>query len=551
MRTRSFAMTVGVSAGLSVLLACASVGRAELRLSAETVGWTESSPLLYARVDVVNRYGRKMTYRLVIRDPFSKQRTVVGNQSLGPGQSRVYHLPIMQSGWRHWQVETIDELGGTVVSGLSVEERQFLHVCPLREWANQAELEDFSNRYVASGRTYSSSSNRVSQVEVTALPDNWQCYTPFTAVFMDDRLWPPTEPAQGKALVQWVQAGGRLVIYGGSQEARTIPTMLGTIEYMDTHPIKSDSRESQRVSGARGWQSASRTLRAGDSIPFVVRQWAGRFGGLSLATLFFVVAGPLNYWYFARRGRIRALLVSLPLASIACCLLITGYFLVSQGFAKRGGSLAVIVLDEESDSAITFCRHVFFSGLYPLGGFSFARDAAFRPMVPDDRSRSFLMDLTDGQRLRSGFFSPSTNFHYFTVRPWTTRAKLVWDLDELTVINGFDADAARVLLRVGGALYEARDVAKGGKAKLAPAGLAGSAGLAEKILAANEPREAYLLRHMGDLLRAFPADSETPCYMVVFKKPPVDLNAGLTMRGGNQYCVLVGKSMLGAPAAGP
>jgi hypothetical protein len=41
----------------------------------------------------------------------------------------------------------------------------------------------------------------------------------------------------------------------------------------------------------------------------------------------------------------------------------------------------------------------------------------------------------------------------------------------------------------------------------------------------------------------------TPTYVIVFTSPPVDLNAGLTISGGNACCVLVGRSILrGEPA---
>ena len=551
MKTRACMVTRGALTGWCILLACVSEGRADLRLTAEVVGWTRSSPHGYARVEVRNSYGREMTYRLLIRTPFAHQRTVITDQSLGPGRSRVHHLPLLNSDEWHWQVEAIDGLGKTVLSGLNVEERRFLHVCPLREWATQAELEQFSLRCGGSGFYPSSSPNLVSQVIVADLPDAWQCYISFTAVFMHAHAWQHMAPSHGKALTQWVQTGGRLVIYGSAQPEGSVPTMLGTIETVDAHPIRSDAWSAGRHGGARDWQSTPWARRTRDAMPYAIHQRVGPLGGLCLATLFFVVAGPLNYWYCARRGRIRALLIRLPLASIACCGLITGYFLLSQGFARRGGSLAVMLLDEASDSAITFSRHVFYSGLYPHGGFSFPRDTVFHPIARDDRGQSFLMDLTDGLHLRSGLFSPSTNFHYVTVRPWTTRAKLVWDLDARTVINGFDADARRIVLRVGDTLYEAHHVAQGAQAELLPIGPAGKTRLADRALTTSEPGDAYVLRHMDVFLRAFPENAGTPCYMVVFKKPPADLNAGLTMRGENHACVLVGRSVLRGPAGRP
>jgi hypothetical protein len=390
----------------------------------------------------------------------------------------------------------------------------------------------------------------------TELPDNWLCYTPFLTVFVHDSSWRRLGPTQRRALEQWVQAGGRLVIYGGSDQERLEPRMLGTIEYVSFHPLKNTSQDRKWASGEPAWLQFARTGQgAAQGNPYVIRKLTGGVWGLSLATIFFVVAGPLNYWYFARRNRIRTLLVSLPLASVACCLLITGFFLVTQGFAKRGGSVALIVLDEQTDSAITFSRHVFFSGLYPLGGFTFDREAAFCPLGSAYRGASCLMDLTGDQHLQSGLFAPSTNFHYTTVRPWTTRAKLVWDLDDMTVLNGFDAAAERIVLRVGDKAYEANGVGRGGKAKLVelPALSSDPGALAEAALGRSEPAQEFLLRHMDGIVRTVGRGQSEPdeedhraTYMIVFSSPPVELDAGLTMSGGNACCALVGKSVLQA-----
>lgn len=546
--------------GLALLLA--SVGRCELEVFATTVGINEQTPYTYARVEVRNKYGRDMTYRLVIRDYFSSQQTTYSNQSLGAGQTRVHHVPLLRSQWRNWHVETIDDLGKRSFSSLDgVQSLHFLHVSSLKVRLTSVELEEFGNHYrTGSGPAYSTSYSHapsysgsmdsyVSQVESAALPDNWLCYSPFKAVVIEEQSWQGATPAARKALTQWVQAGGRLMIYGGSEPPRTQRNMFGQIEYVAANPLQGDP-------GSRNWNTQTpawlNTARASQydllDVPYAIRKWTGSIGGLTLATLFFVVAGPLNYMYFARRNRIRALLISLPVASIACCLLITGYFLVSQGFAKRGGSVAVIVLDEETDSAITFSRHVFFSGLYPLGGFVFPHSSAFCPLGQLDEQTPFTVELSQQQRLRSGFFSPSTNFHYFTVAPWMTRAKLVWNLEEMTVLNGFDADAAHIVVRVGDKTYEARQVARGSKGQLTecPNAPRSPTGLAERALDRGTAAESYLLRRMDAFLAPFPEEPDVVRYTIAFDQPPVDLNAGLTIGGGNACCLLVGKSVLSA-----
>ncbi len=543
---------------LGLVVAVTAAARGELNVSAKLMGIHQDSPYAYARISVQNRDAFELTYRLTIRSYYPDQRTAVRDQRLGPGETRTHHVAFVAFTWGSGQVEVVDSLGRQVTTGLNSEELRYLHISPVRGWITPAELQDFATLYASTspgGYTsygYSSSSGElVSQAEPTELPDNWLCFAPFRVVLIPEQSWQQLPPVERQALQQWVQAGGHLAIYGASEE-RTVPTMLGTIEYLATatNPIKDQvekkTLEARWLLPSRVWQIAPSVAPGTTLMPFRIQKWTGRLGGFVLATLFFIVAGPVNYWYFARRGRLRLLLVSLPVASLACCLLITAYFLASQGFAKRGGSLAVILVDEETDSAVTLSQHVFFSGLYPLGGFFFAHDTAFCPLSSTARETSFTMDLTEGQRLRSGFFTPSTNFHYVTVRPWTTRAKLVFDLDAMTVINGFDADAVRVAIEVGDKLYTAQDVPQGGKAALSPAvrPTTGVAALSDLVLDRSDPADGFVLQHMAGVLNTFAGDATTGRYLVVFATPPVDVNAGLTIGGGHTRCVLAGRSLV-------
>lgn len=538
------------------ILTCCTVARAELYVTAQMIGCRSNAPYAYGQIEVRNNSDQEASFRIRIGSYFYNQQMTIIGQTLGPRQTRVYHVPLFSNAYGQWEVVTNDSQGRQAGTHLGDEEKHFLNIAGMRQWATVTELQDFGSSYApahapAPYGTYTPvSPDCVAQLEPDNLPDNWLCYTSFHAVFVHEPAWQSIAPPERKALTQWVQAGGRLVVYGAQQE-KSVPAMLGAIDYVVANPIKEKRLE-------KDWQATKVTPKfvthaswSSGVFPFVTKKWSGRVGGFLIATLFFVVAGPVNYWYFARRDRVRWLLTSLPAASIACCLLITGYFLATQGFAKRGGSLAVILLDEESDSALTLGRHVFYSGLYPLGGFSFARDAAFFPLGTGDRQDPYTIDLSQGQRLQSGIFSPSTNFHYATVRPWTTRAKLVWDLEEMSVINGFDADATRVMIQVGQKYYEARDVARGGKAMLTEATKTTdkSGGLADPLFYSGLENEVFLKQYTRDALSDFAADGSAVRYVVLFVSPPVDLDAGVNTAGNNKVAVLVGKSLLPVPTA--
>jgi hypothetical protein len=429
-----------------LLMTLPGVARADLKVSVQGVGHSHLSPYAWTRVTVENPDAQAVGFKLTGNVSYYSRagQTNLTENELGPGAQRTYDLPML--GKHEWGnyfsvlINCMDSRGGRAGDSQSDNDvKMFLNIAPVSQWASEQQMLDFSDAIehpekqqqgppepektgaapsasVSYMGTYPGStkkSNFISQIEPIQLPDNWLCYTPFLAVMVGSDTY-KTLPAEVRtALTRWVNTGGHLIVYGAS-ESRTEYHLLGKIEYrtgpvltaLDQIPQEWKMSAGGPPSRALAWTRYSQ-VGGGDLFPFLVKLDAlGRSGGLILATIFCIVAGPVNYFYCRRKNRIRMLMLSLPAFSIAFCLLITGYFLATKGFSRKGGTFSISILDEGADSAVTFSRHLLFSGLYPLGGFTFDRETAFFPMEQNGEQQYDMTLQTQQRRLTMGMFIP-------------------------------------------------------------------------------------------------------------------------------------------------
>ena len=464
------------------------------------IGHEPNAPYSYGRIRIDNPMGRRVGFRMQINMYPGGKRIVIRDQAIEPGGHRFYNIPLPMVGYG-FEVNVTDTDGRVMRQGAGgVDIKTVLDICAVEEWATEKEMQDFTAEFNSSGSDMarrgsgSGSPNIVSQLEPVELPGNWMCYAPFKAVFVNDSAFRHMTPTARAALLQWVDAGGWLTIYGSAEESIR-PSMLGTIHKKAQSPIRTKSIQNEwRRAGAPWMSYYGQTSSVMHDFPYLIQERGGQAGGFILATVFCIFAGPLNLIYWRRRRRIRMLMITVPLISIGFCLVIAGYFLASQGFTKRGGTMSVTILDEATDSAITFSRHVLYSGLYPMGGFKFDADTAFYPLKRPEERDSFGMDWTSGKRLQSGLFVPSFNFHYFTTTPYKTRERLIFDLEEKSVINGFEVPIRGLAILDGNNthMYAADKIAPGAKAEL-------------RLIAGNAPGPRTLL---GDVQKRVMSSEE-------------------------------------------
>jgi hypothetical protein len=385
--------------------------------------------------------------------------------------------------------------------------------------------------------------NLISQIPPSHAPDNWLCYFPFKAVFISQRTYKQLEPVMKESLHKWVDMGGALTVYE-ADKAALHPSLLGTIYFQPEHPIQdfiihTDWRGT--VPHVQQFYGTSTSVK--DTFPYILSTIGGKTGTLILATLFLILAGPVNYYYFHKKNRIRMLLISVPVISIAFCLMITLYFVATQGFIKRGGSLSFTMLDEATDSSITLAHHVLYCGLYPLGGFTFPSETLFYPLNHPNTQDNFQFNISKSLHLQSGLFSPSFNFLYFTGIPQKTREKLLFDAASNTVINGFESGIKKLVVVHNGRILTAEGLASGQKTSLTVFHEA-DVSVNNAILRALQPvftpsENQFIQGSMAFYLNTI-TRNHVAFYVLVFDEPPATCIDGVGIREGGQCHILLG-----------
>ncbi len=458
-----------------LLFTALSSGWCALTVNAEQLGRNEESAFSYVRVTVRNDGGGKLSYRIETNPSYGNSgRIQVQAPPLEGGHERIHNLAIPYE--QNVSINVIDSLGERRSVGVAVYGnfgKRFLHISEYAQFATAKEVDDFSKEYLALVRpshvSYSSSSSAtdqvVSQLEARDLPENWLCYAPFHSVWVRQATFTRLPGSAREALQQYVEGGGYLTLYASDRQT-TEGAGLGVIEHRSASPFETSSSEfpAEWRRQNQVWQSAYKSGTTHD-FPYSVQKPGGRTGAFLIATAFLILAGPINYFYYSRRGRIRMLVVSLPLISLGFCILITAFFIGTQGFARRGGTMSLSWLDERSDRGMAVARHSLYSGLYPLGGFKFGRDTA---LLPVNAASDYEIELTNGLQLKEGIFQPGANFHYFTVTPFHTREHLVYDAAARNVMNGFEKPLHSLVLVDDGRYYASGRIEPGMKATLEP-----------------------------------------------------------------------------------
>jgi hypothetical protein len=468
-----------------------TAGALNVDAQATTGAYDENEPYTYLHLTVDNPDTFDTGYDMTILPGESK--IYLGNQQLPPGGKKTYHLALPL--WGHPSSIFFRDAHGTFSRGATQSQKTILNISNMETWPSEKESVDFTTRLNQLGITPTGAypgrawfkpstpstpptDNWVLNRTPDDVPDNWKCYTPFQAVFLSESAFNTMSQSGAlPPLMDYVAMGGKVGVYD-SATTHSEHVQLGKIDYQKNNPVKLANDPSQTTECLKVLLSHDTTPewkkflgRKDDTVgnfPYNVKGGVGKIGGLILATIFFIVAGPVSLFYAEKKKKnIRVLLRILPILSIAACLTMMIYFLVGQGFIRRGGAMSLTLLDENRASALTFSHHVVMSGLYPLNGFRFGTDTAFVPMnVNLEQDNYDITLLPDGMVLSSGLFKPSVNFHYFTATPEKTRERLIFDADMKTAINGFENPIRFLAVYKDGKLYSAENIVKGGKADL-------------------------------------------------------------------------------------
>ncbi|MEW5733948.1 MAG: hypothetical protein AB1921_03785 [Thermodesulfobacteriota bacterium] len=515
----------------------------------------ENGGVHYLRVVVENLDFQPLDYTLDFTAYDGFLFTVSG-YSLPPGEKRLLHIPVVAD-QRYLKCRLRDSSGFvSEEESLRGETRPILHMASLNRHLDAADADFLKKSYYCAvkkecnPKDFEDEPPALLQRGPETCPDNWLCLLVFQSVVTpEDEYLRLAEDAK-TVLSRYVEAGGWLFLYGALQEGGE-DRLLGKVVRTRDNPLTASQLQSGLTARDRYNRPKARVGGGRKDFPYLPERLAGTTGGLALATLFFILAGPVNYIYFRRKKMPRALLVSLPAISLVFCLLITVLFFASKGFSRQGGTVSLTLLDEEQKSALCVAHHVFLSGLYPRGGLSFDGRTGFFS-EEEEHSSPPVMELSGKLHLLSGLILPSVPFVYATEAPFMTREKIL--VADGRVQNGLSFPIAALVLRREGKWYKAGPVAPGAGAALVSADEGsyrggrpqGVAGLMVRILRTFPEIPAGELSYweknmLSSFSPEFLVDPEEDAYMAVLKGGPSQAWPGLSMGSDKQAHLIVGK----------
>jgi hypothetical protein len=187
-----------------------------------------------------------------------------------------------------------------------------------------------------------------------------------------------------------------------------------------------------------------------------------------LITVFALVIGPLNYFFFRNRKRLHLLILTVPALALVTSGLLFGYSLASDGFAVRTRVRSVSLLDQVHGEGVSLSRISYYAGLAPADGLRFSADTAVFPLNSDSSElRRYVVDWTEQQHLSGGWLRSRTPTQLLTVssRPMGEQLTFARDTSGVTrVTNNLGAIVQLIVVRDSdGNLHVAENIAKGAR----------------------------------------------------------------------------------------
>jgi hypothetical protein len=381
---------------------------------------------------------------------------------------------------------------------------------------------------------------------VTTWGRTWLAHSGYAGIVAAGPEVQAAPPAVRQALWQYVECGGCLLLLGDCKLpdswGRRQADVRGWTGYyagfglcLSTARPVAEWEPGQWRLLVQAWEHTDRPWRqvrsadqANEDFP-VVEDVAIPVRGLFLSMVgFVVVAGPLNLYVLARRGRKIWMLWTVPALGLLACAAVVLYMVTTEGLRGHVRAEGVTVLDEAEGRASTVGWIGFYAPAVPADGLHFSPATELTPHLAPGRYRrspqtgARTLDWTDEQHLASGWLAPRVPAHFMLRKAEARPERLLVKRSEggaLLVENGLGAPIRQLWLtdRQGG-VYVAEGVAAGGKMGLT----------AQGAIEPNETRLAWLRDLYGrewlrqaDAFRGQGAHTLQPgCYVAILDGAP-------------------------------
>lgn len=325
--------------------------------------------------------------------------------------------------------------------------------------------------------------------------NNWLAYSRYDGVVVTADELKRMPAGVRSALWQYVETGGFLFVigpadlHGLSAVTETVPDAGWTrinagfgqcLISPETDYKKWNLAQFQKLNLewsriVSSWSDPQRGTADANGIFPVVDDLGIPVKGLFVLMFLFTMAiGPINLLILSRLKRRIWLLWTTPLISLATCLAVFGYMLVSEGWEGRLRTETVTLLDETTHRATTLGWTGVYSPLTPSDGLHFSSETEVIPQrfFDDFRggARSCTIDWSQDQHFAAGWVEARVPAH-FKVRKSEMRRERVTLHREAdgnwSMVNGLGTTIHRFWFAdAKGQFHTAEDIAPGARAPL-------------------------------------------------------------------------------------
>ncbi|MDZ7616838.1 MAG: hypothetical protein U1E05_07540 [Patescibacteria group bacterium] len=328
-----------------------------------------------------------------------------------------------------------------------------------------------------------------SELPVSQWSPNWLGYSCYDAILCTAKEAEEMPPRVRLAVRRYVECGGMLFIHGQSVPAafsangtsdgkggfylgmgHVLPTLSGDHNDWDATFQKLLDTKIHVYTAEESPANRHDLLVAGAEVP--VR-------GLFLLVLVFgLIIGPVNLWLLSWYRRRVWLWWNVPAISAVTCLLVFGYSLASEGWAGRGKTATLTLLDEATRRATTVGYVSYYNPLAP-GGLQFDLDTDVAMLDAERNSwRHYrhqatglrFVDWTHGQHMATGWMKARVPAYLQLRKNADRRERLTVEPQtdgSLKVVNALGAGIKRLCLAdAEGRVFEGADIPAGAERTL-------------------------------------------------------------------------------------
>lgn len=312
---------------------------------------------------------------------------------------------------------------------------------------------------------------------------NWMAYDGFEGMVLMPADWAELARPVREAILQWVAAGGSLLLLGGAEglpQLRWEPADyaplavghhgFGSVLFFPADgqlgaPILQKIRMTWRESEAiQYWGTAGTVMPLPDSRETPVGML------FSVLIVFAIVGGPVNLIVLAKKNKRLWVFWTMPVLGLVTAAILVGALFVREGWLRVQKTISLTMLDERSGQASTLGWIGFYSTLPRDIDVRFDAATEVRPL---EGFRSAYTDWTDGQRFVSGWVRSRVPARFAVRRSERRRERLPVRRqgEHLVALNGLGTQIQRLWVAdETGAIYTARNVAAGREAVLTRSG---------------------------------------------------------------------------------